>query len=370
MTLWSHVHEPTAMAEADRPGGARAASAESRKIVVVGPCAAGKSTLVTALRELGYDAHVSGQEHSEIAMLWQHSQPDVLIALGGRYWRGTRSPRWFLAGVAPRSPGAATCRRVAGSQPGHRHHRAQPSDRRRPRRRLPATHRTTLTSGVCPYNGAGTIIAPMNKRPAMTPRPFRMILPLVAIVVLGWLTPLIASADATPVAGGVVVIEAQRPPQGLATPPAGRNSASPAQSIDPAPLDPAVARDVNSAFMTRQVFRGLTRFDENLEPVPELAQRIEISADGLTYRIQLRDDARFADGSPITAQDVAFSLTRALSPQTAADAGAALAGPSYLGDIVGADEVIRGESSELAGLRVVDDRTVEIDLKAPARHFS
>ena len=62
-----------------------AASAESRKIVVVGPCAAGKSTLVAALRALGYDAHVSGQEHSEIATLWQHSQPDVLIALDGRH---------------------------------------------------------------------------------------------------------------------------------------------------------------------------------------------------------------------------------------------------------------------------------------------
>ena len=58
-----------------------AAAPESRKIVVVGACAAGKSTLVSALRGLGYDAHVSGQEHSEIATLWQHSQPDVLIAL-------------------------------------------------------------------------------------------------------------------------------------------------------------------------------------------------------------------------------------------------------------------------------------------------
>ena len=202
----------------------------------------------------------------------------------------------------------------------------------------------------------------------MTPRPFCMILPLLAIIVLGWLTPLIASADATPVAGGVVVIEARDRPRD--SNPSGRQELRLSGTIDdPAPLDPAVARDVNSAFMTRQVFRGLTRFDENLEPVPELAQRIEISADGLTYRIQLRDDARFADGSPITAHDVAFSLTRALSPQTAADAGAALAGPSYLADIVGADEVIRGESSQLAGLRVVDDRTVEIDLKAPRATF-
>jgi peptide/nickel transport system substrate-binding protein/oligopeptide transport system substrate-binding protein len=191
---------------------------------------------------------------------------------------------------------------------------------------------------------------------------------LVAIVLLGSLTPLIASAAATPVAGGVVVIEARDRPRD--SNPSGRQELRLAGTItDPVPLDPAVARDVNSAFMTRQVFRGLTRFDENLEPVPELAQRIEISADGLTYRIQLRDDARFADGSPITAHDVAFSLTRALLPQTAADAGAALAGPSYLGDIVGADEVIRGEASELTGVRVVDDRTVEIDLKAPRATF-
>jgi oligopeptide transport system substrate-binding protein len=202
----------------------------------------------------------------------------------------------------------------------------------------------------------------------MTSHPLRMILLLIATVFLGSLAPLVASATATPVAGGGVVIEAEDRPR--ESNPSGRQELRLAGTInDPVPLDPAVARDVNSAFMTRQVFRGLTRFDENLEPVPELAQRIEISADGLTYRIQLREDARFADGSPITAHDVEFSLTRALSPQTAADAGAALAGPSYLGDIVGADEVIRGEASELAGLRVVDDRTVEIDLKAPRATF-
>jgi GTPase SAR1 family protein len=88
------------MAEADRPGGARVTPTESRKIVVVGPCAAGKSTLVTALRELGYDAHASGQEHSEIAMLWQHSHPDVLIALevdisAVRDRRGGSWPEWL-----------------------------------------------------------------------------------------------------------------------------------------------------------------------------------------------------------------------------------------------------------------------------------
>ena len=88
------------MAEVDPLPEARSDSAESKKIVVVGPCASGKSTLVAALRTLGYDAHVSGQEHSEIATLWQHSLPDVLIALDAditavRDRRGDSWPEWL-----------------------------------------------------------------------------------------------------------------------------------------------------------------------------------------------------------------------------------------------------------------------------------
>lgn len=51
------------------------------RVVVVGPCASGKSTLVEALRAHGYDALVSAQEHSAVPRLWQRSSPDVLIAL-------------------------------------------------------------------------------------------------------------------------------------------------------------------------------------------------------------------------------------------------------------------------------------------------
>jgi energy-coupling factor transporter ATP-binding protein EcfA2 len=88
------------MAEEEPLREARTESAESRKIVVVGPCASGKSTLVAALRTLGYNAHVSGQEHSEIATLWQHLQPDVLIALdvditAVRDRRGDSWPEWL-----------------------------------------------------------------------------------------------------------------------------------------------------------------------------------------------------------------------------------------------------------------------------------
>ena len=51
------------------------------RIVVVGPCASGKSTLVSGLREHGYDALASGQEHSEVHHLWRRTNPDVVKAV-------------------------------------------------------------------------------------------------------------------------------------------------------------------------------------------------------------------------------------------------------------------------------------------------
>jgi deoxyadenosine/deoxycytidine kinase len=50
-------------------------------VVIVGPCASGKSTLAANLQSMGIDARVSGQEHSEIHTLWQRMEPDILIGL-------------------------------------------------------------------------------------------------------------------------------------------------------------------------------------------------------------------------------------------------------------------------------------------------
>ena len=51
------------------------------QVVVVGPCASGKSTLVRGLRSHGYDARVVSQEHSAVASLWRHQGHPLLIAL-------------------------------------------------------------------------------------------------------------------------------------------------------------------------------------------------------------------------------------------------------------------------------------------------
>jgi RNase adaptor protein for sRNA GlmZ degradation len=56
------------------------------RVAVVGACAAGKSTLVSALREAGYEARHVAQEHSYVPAMWQRiSQPDALIYLDADY---------------------------------------------------------------------------------------------------------------------------------------------------------------------------------------------------------------------------------------------------------------------------------------------
>ena len=139
--------------------------------------------------------------------------------------------------------------------------------------------------------------------------------------------------------------------------------------VDLQTLDPAKAKDLGTLFLVRQLFAGLTRLDADLQPEPALAETIDISDDGLTYTFTLRRDARFADGRDITAEDVAFSLNRALDPATTDGDASQLAAPTFLSDIAGARELLSGEANSLSGVRVLDDRTLEIDLVEPRSTF-
>jgi peptide/nickel transport system substrate-binding protein len=55
------------------------------------------------------------------------------------------------------------------------------------------------------------------------------------------------------------------------------------------------------------LYDGLIRFDENMNPIPDLAESWEISADGLVYTIKLRQNVTFHDGQPMTADDVVYT---------------------------------------------------------------
>lgn len=134
-------------------------------------------------------------------------------------------------------------------------------------------------------------------------------------------------------------------------------------------LDPALSRDMQTNTVVRQVSRGLMGYDEDLLPVPEIAERVDVSADQTEYTFALRDTARFHDGREIEAADVAWSFARALHPRTSSEAGLPLAGTTFLGDIVGAGDVRDGNSDELPGIEILGDRTLRITLRQPSTTF-
>ncbi|MDI3340389.1 MAG: peptide ABC transporter substrate-binding protein [Sphaerobacter sp.] len=172
----------------------------------------------------------------------------------------------------------------------------------------------------------------------------------------------------TPGTGAATVLEAPLP--GGAAQPTGQQTLTLIGTPDgPTTLDPALIRDVDSAFVARQIFRGLVRLDERLEPVPDLARRIEIAPDGLTYTFHLWDSITFASGKPITAEDVRYSLERATDPALVGGRGDTLPAGTYLADIAGATERLAGAARSLSGVEVVDERTVRIRLVHPAVNF-
>jgi ABC-type oligopeptide transport system substrate-binding subunit/class 3 adenylate cyclase len=98
--------------------------------------------------------------------------------------------------------------------------------------------------------------------------------------------------------------------------------------------------------------------------VPWLAERWEISADGLRYVFRLREGLRWSDGTPLTARDVEEGVKRTLDP---ADPGVSVA-VYYV--LEGAQDYARGRGArDAVGVRALDERTLEFRLAAPAPYF-
>ena len=128
---------------------------------------------------------------------------------------------------------------------------------------------------------------------------------------------------------------------------------------DPPTLDPAHATDLTSSAVIRQVFDALLELDEKLVPAPALAERWMVSADHRAYTFHLRRGAKFHNGREVRAADVKYSFERAARGKR----------PWVFEKLVGAREFIKGGAPEIAGVRVVDDATVELRLERPFAPF-
>lgn len=89
-----------------------------------------------------------------------------------------------------------------------------------------------------------------------------------------------------------------------------------AMNSDIRSLDPGVNRDDRSDAVVLHITEGLVAYGEKGEVKPLLAQKIDVSADGLTYTFTLRQGVKFHNGEPLTAADVLWSWNRDMAPKT------------------------------------------------------
>ncbi len=132
---------------------------------------------------------------------------------------------------------------------------------------------------------------------------------------------------------------------------------------EPASLDPNALNSNDSMTTTLHMFEGLAKYAKDGKGV-ELGQAKDytVSEDGLTYTFTLRDDIFWSDGQPVVAGDFVYSWQRLVSGGY---------DNSYFIDMVlNSVEIQNGEKdkSEL-GVKAVDDKTLEVTLKAPCPYF-
>ncbi len=135
--------------------------------------------------------------------------------------------------------------------------------------------------------------------------------------------------------------------------------------VEPATLDPGLVTDWHSGVVLEQLFACLVRFGPDMEVLPETATRWEVLESGRTYLFHLRRDARWSDGTPVTARDFEYAWKRFLHP-TCAPVPA-----SSFYNIRGARAYHQGQvpDADSVAVRSLDDFTLAIDLEKPDRSF-
>lgn len=159
-----------------------------------------------------------------------------------------------------------------------------------------------------------------------------------------------------------------------ATPPAEQPAEQPAEpakeavfnwniGADPKTIDPVLNGASDGGDVINQTFEGLVR-EKSGTIYPGIAEKWEVSEDGLTVTFFLRD-SKWSDGSPLTANDFVYSWKRGMDPATASE----YAWIWEYTNIVGAFEAVNGASLDEVGIAALDDKTLEVKLSTPTDYI-
>ncbi|KFC11745.1 periplasmic substrate-binding component of an ABC superfamily oligopeptide transporter [Trabulsiella guamensis ATCC 49490] len=174
-----------------------------------------------------------------------------------------------------------------------------------------------------------------------------------SLIAAGVFTALIAgnAAMAADVPAGVQLAEKQT---------LVRNNGTEVQSLDAHKIEGVPESNIN-----RDLFEGLVETGVDGQPVPGVAESWD-NKDFKVWTFHLRKDAKWSDGSPVTAQDFVYSWQRLADPKTASPY------ESYLqyGHIANIDDIIAGKKPATdLGVKAVDDHTLEVTLSEPVPYF-
>jgi peptide/nickel transport system substrate-binding protein len=133
---------------------------------------------------------------------------------------------------------------------------------------------------------------------------------------------------------------------------------------DPAQIDPITYSELNSYQVLEQIYEGLTAITPDGRAVPALALSWAPLPSGYGYRFKLREGVKFHSGRPFTARDVKYTFEQLLKPGQQGGLAA-----QFLVNIVGAAEMKAGKASELAGVNIVDDHTIDVAFTKPDALF-
>jgi len=169
--------------------------------------------------------------------------------------------------------------------------------------------------------------------------------------------------------------------EGAAPPPSetGAGGAEPAAPGEPAAeqvlrwalgsdllLDPHLSTDTTSAKIESNIFEGLVKLGPDLQPVPALAESWDVAGPKVTFH--LRQDGRWTNGDPVTANDFVYAWHRILAPETAADYAYQLWGIKGAFEYSTCEENC-GPLGEAVAVAAVDDYTLEITLTSEQPWF-
>ena len=145
---------------------------------------------------------------------------------------------------------------------------------------------------------------------------------------------------------------------------AGRKAITVAVSSDTGSMDPAGSIALTYLAYSVSALDELLTFDEEGEIDYRAAENYEVNEDSTEWTFHLREDARWSDGTPVTAADFLNTITRALDP--ASGSGYA----NYLFPIENAEAIYNGEAEpDSLGVEIPDDYTLVFHLAEPCVYF-